>query len=579
MLLHFYIFIFQRFGLDRWSTYPYFYSMGFNVRSEPAATSFGNIMVAINDEIKQEYLNDEGRLVHWDSDNDDNSVPSPRSVDSLSTISLKHLFSPNYLGKVPKKNRKVKSENAFESTLVDFNADMSNNISNVLDSLSQASTNSDTYDSDSILNKSSGKNYLNESLKNNIISSIVDSEEAEVRLEGTDINEEVDRAENVTGSITNNEEIKQNDNHKNEDTNRNVKNYISEENTVRKCNEDFNEVTESLARIDNISKLDLPQKSANEFESNEQTIKTTENTNYDADNNFKSSQKNGHIVRNELDSGTDSKLPEIKDPIEHSDANIFVFQVSVKTNNEINKTDDKHDSSLAAIEEKIETSYVDYDKTNKNDCSIEYKGNESSDSHAQNDSKNHSNNIESCAENNDFSISKCDEINRENDEIALLNIADDNLITENELFGNENVKSVDKFNINILDDEDKLLMAELDEQIGDSQEKQNRVIGETEVRSSVNVENRNLIGENSEVFGENCAIGKNSAVIDGNKSITSLPDNGDTVSSYNYSNEVISNEGFSEAKVDTLNMLKNKQDTRKSLDLDSISDEEFNFDI
>ncbi|XP_045541214.1 uncharacterized protein LOC106711555 [Papilio machaon] len=94
------------FGLDKNCTYPYLRT----VKTEPKTGRDG--MVRIEDEIKDVFY--EADYIHWDSDTSSDGEDEPyikkRKVPNLSTLSLKTIFSPRYLGRVRRKRRKVKTE-------------------------------------------------------------------------------------------------------------------------------------------------------------------------------------------------------------------------------------------------------------------------------------------------------------------------------------------------------------------------------------------------------------------------------------------------------------------------------------
>ncbi|XP_045783282.1 eukaryotic translation initiation factor 5B-like isoform X2 [Maniola jurtina] len=122
------------YGLDKTCVYPYIYTFRhLRIKSEPL------YMVNIQDEIKNAIDKDDN-YVHWDSDEtgSDLDLDDSKSVDTLTSISLKTLFSQKVLGKVPKKRRKVKVEKAFDSILNstnDFDSDMRLGIDNIINSL------------------------------------------------------------------------------------------------------------------------------------------------------------------------------------------------------------------------------------------------------------------------------------------------------------------------------------------------------------------------------------------------------------------------------------------------------------
>lgn len=126
----------QKYGLDVNRHYPYF-NTTLRVKTDPDG------MVNIRDEILD--------YVHWDSDytsdGETTSMDSSRykTVESLTTLTLKVIFSNKFLGKLPKKRRKkikeekVKTEDLFDSMLnVDMESEFSSNIDNIISTLDTA---------------------------------------------------------------------------------------------------------------------------------------------------------------------------------------------------------------------------------------------------------------------------------------------------------------------------------------------------------------------------------------------------------------------------------------------------------
>lgn len=110
-------------------------------------------MVKINDDIKQAL--DGQDYVHWDSDDtasDIENVQDTKQVQSLNALALKTIFSPKLLGKVPRKQRKVRVEKAFDSILnaSDVDLDMRIGIDNIIDRLDQSIDTGREKDSDSL---------------------------------------------------------------------------------------------------------------------------------------------------------------------------------------------------------------------------------------------------------------------------------------------------------------------------------------------------------------------------------------------------------------------------------------------
>ncbi|CAG9120244.1 unnamed protein product [Plutella xylostella] len=143
------------YGLDPNSVYPYL-----RIKREP---SDGMVNISY----------DALDFVHWDSDysSDDTDDFEPRSktrkVDSLSTMTLKVLFSKKCLGKIPRKRRKkhFKEEIGFDSILntTDADRDIKKDIDDIISGLDKAWDDDDDFGevdrpgSESILNESDEK--------------------------------------------------------------------------------------------------------------------------------------------------------------------------------------------------------------------------------------------------------------------------------------------------------------------------------------------------------------------------------------------------------------------------------------
>lgn len=94
-----YIYFFQDFGLDKNYTYPY---LKYPLKKAP----FDGMV-----NIRDEFFTMDDEYVHWDSDSEDQSdVEDKKKVDSLVRLSIKRIYTNGFLGKVPKKRRKIKSD-------------------------------------------------------------------------------------------------------------------------------------------------------------------------------------------------------------------------------------------------------------------------------------------------------------------------------------------------------------------------------------------------------------------------------------------------------------------------------------
>ncbi|XP_045456246.1 uncharacterized protein LOC123666082 [Melitaea cinxia] len=173
------------YGLDKNLIYPNISSL--RIKSEPG------YMVNINDDIRQAF--DADKYVHWDSEDTDSDaeLDVSKTVDNLTSLSLKTIFSPRFLGKVPKKRRKVKAEKAFDSILnvSEFDTELNRGINDIIDSLD------DTIDEsvdkvDVSLNKSVDKSGDNDSLFGNDDAPTVSNDDFDSLFDRSNNNDKVD---------------------------------------------------------------------------------------------------------------------------------------------------------------------------------------------------------------------------------------------------------------------------------------------------------------------------------------------------------------------------------------------------
>ncbi|RVE49899.1 hypothetical protein evm_005492 [Chilo suppressalis] len=115
----------ENYGLDPDRVYPYINSASLNF----------NRMVNIKTDLLDFYCEED--YIHWDSDNstEDEIVEKDKEVDSLTTLSLKTLFSQKCLGRVPRKKRKVKTEKSMFDSILGNDFDMSKDINSIIDNL------------------------------------------------------------------------------------------------------------------------------------------------------------------------------------------------------------------------------------------------------------------------------------------------------------------------------------------------------------------------------------------------------------------------------------------------------------
>ncbi|KPJ00392.1 Replicase polyprotein 1a [Papilio xuthus] len=169
----------QVFGLDKNCTYPYL-----RIKTEP--NTGRDAMVRIEDEIKDVLY--EADYIHWDSDTstdeENETFIKKRKVSSLSTLSLKTIFSPRYLGRVRRKRRKVKTE------MITENLDQNQDIFDDVDSFD------DVHDLERINDSSFDQLFGNDFKK--IASDVEDNDKEDiVNKEGNSSKEDNNLKENV----------------------------------------------------------------------------------------------------------------------------------------------------------------------------------------------------------------------------------------------------------------------------------------------------------------------------------------------------------------------------------------------
>ncbi|GBP50074.1 Zinc finger protein ZFP69 [Eumeta japonica] len=176
------------FGLDKKSEYPFFASArSVKIKLEP--DEFDGMV-----NIKDDLLDLDETFVHWDSDDSGSSIEEvedmeesnivvnpfarrnkrPR-VESLARLSIKTIFSAKFLGKVPKRKRKLKFENLktesdFESLLrKNINEELKSELTNYMNRKNEDNLNTTVHDNTKMktLNKNHNTNYFIEKLTEN----------------------------------------------------------------------------------------------------------------------------------------------------------------------------------------------------------------------------------------------------------------------------------------------------------------------------------------------------------------------------------------------------------------------------
>lgn len=538
-------------------------------------------MVSIGEAIKKEFSDS---YVHWDSDSGSdvsdsasvNTEGSQKKVNTLSTISLKTLFSKKCMGKVPKR-LKLKSE-AFDS-FNDFG--MGKKIDSIIDNLSNDDTHT-SCDSDSILENNLAKDDAktkdgtekgdNDSIKNGKTSPTVLKDDSQTSCDYDSISEK-----NIKIASKKDEDDKVSD-----DTVNNVpekqKDASEKHGTPEICDvvsETLNDTPEQ-PESNNISD-DSENVSQNSIESekDEESIKEKEEPKSLEENDKPKDEEmlekdvsddvelrcNTEISINYSNCKIDDKVSQNNE--NHSEAaneNILINQleVSQETENVTKEKDSKNDNvdsnsqfsrNIECLNEvKLINSHSDKNDTEKMEVDVQHDQHELTENNISKDAT-YENDVEDSkktTENNE-NFSKIDEITskilQENQTSHILDdkrstyTNDDDRqksypysdpISLNSIGHEIATQNQDKFNVNDLNEDDQQLMADLDAQIGENEQK---------------------ISENKQDLADN--IQKSHVNENDQRTKDFLIDN----------------------------LLKKQNIDMRSLDLDNISDEEFNFDI
>ncbi|CAH2083396.1 unnamed protein product [Euphydryas editha] len=426
------------YGLDETCIYPYI-SSGLRIKSGPG------YMVNINDDIRQAF--DADKYVHWDSEDTDSDAETDASkkVVSLTSLSLKTIFSQKLLGKVPKKRRKVKAEKAFDSILnaSEFDTELKRGINDIIDSLDDTVDESvDTVDEsvdtvdESVDKSKADKSGDNDSLfgdedaptvTNDDFDSLFNKSNDQVSSESTaksndkDNMESNSNGENITENVINETPLKD----------------ISSENTEIELSKQENSDIITKEREDKIS-----------IESSIENIENTEIVNSLHDNTdilnqnekdcneksqiTKESESNGSDVTEKLNT-EDSLIDKVENTEENTEENIQINTDSTSVIKEIT---------------------VSENSENKDNDTITEMDNEIKDDTLINEN-----------------VNECTTENINNDEI----VKNEEDSTKDTKIDHVNGESEEKFNMGDLEDlsdgemDDKSLMEALDAQIGENE--------------------------------------------------------------------------------------------------------------
>ncbi|CAB3258172.1 unnamed protein product [Arctia plantaginis] len=352
----------DEYGLDENCYYPYI--SGLRIKSEFRG------MVDIHDEIKKEFCSED--YVHWDSDDSDsddeitcnvalNPCDKKKRVPSLAALTLKTIFSYRFLGKVPRKRRKVKPERVFDSILTDQD-EVRMDISSIIDNLGDddIDKNNGNDDDDKVDNDRSqddcGNKCLNLDDSDMIKESVVNN-----GVNDSDHNDKTDTVSSIDDSATVNDVIvdlnvnneinltKDNisldstDTKKNFNENNDNRTENSESND--NCTNDSLEKEEKLLEIKSFDSELLESNSTmdgNDLDSKSSITNYTDNSNLESNvNNNHQNNDSDRISNNDNDSIDDAMLTdELDKRSTESNINNSLNDNDNSTNKVINDLDD-----------------------------------------------------------------------------------------------------------------------------------------------------------------------------------------------------------------------------------------------
>ncbi|CAG4974345.1 unnamed protein product [Colias eurytheme] len=329
------------YGLDKNCVYPYQNKQRTSLLSEDK-------MVVIRDDITNSFELED--YVHWDSDSgtdeSDIHMEKRRKVDSLSSIALKTIFSEKCLGKVPKKKRKVKMENAFDSILnasevdSDFRLDIDSIIHNLGDDKSER---------DSV------------SIK---ILNVFSQKETDYDSDRTSFNDEFDTVQsntsNLKSSLSFNKDI-------NDDTSTNSIDSIAETSILQNLKGD-----ELKTLLDTDTTLNLEEKVKNdnltdsdENVTNESKDKTqNESSNTDLNGENDTSVNLNQVENQSEERNHNSEDSNLRLDTEDKNAQINDF---VSKNKEIENDINNGDTAITSIDENLKESDIIKEESRKDE--------------------------------------------------------------------------------------------------------------------------------------------------------------------------------------------------------------------
>ncbi|XP_063835998.1 uncharacterized protein LOC135085175 [Ostrinia nubilalis] len=600
----------KNYGLDRRCVYPYLST----VKSQLCLDSMVSIKTELDDIEDEEF-------VHWDSSSDSEGKTT---VDSLTTLSLKKIFSRKCLGKVARKRRKVKLE--FEGTMKRDIENIINNFDNE-DSWDNGNNGSDeeslltnyvpfdepvsnrkadvedSNDSQSILDLNAGAKN-DENSKTEAVSDAV-------RVDKNSERSGIETDENINKEGLNNRERLDKDSEEsaretedkiNEDvgTEDGLSNRVSDKDsecgteTADKVNSELENSEKDVTEISRVSVIRENNDSrSNDVDtdstgiSNDNDAKTENNTEVSNDdsresNNDKSNNDNrtetiadfNHVdsVENKPEERTNTDNVDLDNENSNNDCkddiNNSNNSSTVDNKNDNSMEDDTNDSTL-----NNDSGNTNNDQENTNDYENTNNDNENTNNDHEDTSNDHENTI------NDHENTNNDHENTNNDNENTINDNERVSDTISAKTNGEVEEKSDKLSFGDMDDisdtevDDKKLMDDLNEHIGED----NKNNDESNQNNDLDKQN----GANNDVTNA-CEDREN--LTDHERAINDLISENNDKSNYNHvadsNDKVTGNNDVNDYEADKISLedlLPPKSDA-KSMDLDSISDDEFDFD-
>ncbi|KAL0858325.1 hypothetical protein ABMA27_012220 [Loxostege sticticalis] len=577
----------QNFGLDRRCVYPYISSYA---QSELPRDSMVKIKTELDDYEEEDF-------VHWDSDSESDDEAS-RRVDSLSTLTLKKIFSKKCLGKVPRKRRRVKFEkNVFDSLQAnEFENTISRDINNIIDNLGN---DDDSWDKNNDDNQNGSDE---ESLLTNFVpfDDLMASNNDEKVKDSNDTDDSQSILDASDDKVSDKTRLSNTDQDTSLDKDVSAKEKKESRDSVEESNKNCEQDISRISRDEN----------------NDETNKVGDsNAEKNDDIDTRTAIRNENYYRNEKDSSENRRIDsKEEDYIENSEENkIDNDSKQESTNNDNLKENSEIDTKMDCTEDISANASSENNDISKNNETVNIAKENTSV-----DDKEIVPNSDTANSNYDTENINCETTNNEfetktenKDTETLDNVSEKtNDVSSVKKVNGEVEEKSEKLSFGDMNDisdtevDDKKLMDALDEHIGDNDSRSESVNGDTKNNEKHNdfrvlneqngakndvsnacedTTHTNNVTEsnNYENTIHNLIFGNNDTFTQNNDKITVNNDssNNDVVSDSNDRNAESENRvnDCETDKISLEDLLPPKSDA-KSMDLDSISDDDFDFD-